>query len=90
MAITKTTSITHISVTFEQDPPIIMIDEKTVWDDPEDDQLPIDQRNHRELRKNTLSISYNEETGDPIQTEELTDISGEDQLVQDIAAVVWA
>lgn len=89
MAITKSSKIERVTVKFFTEVPDIEVETVTTWDDPDDDQLPMDRRSSRTISKMVLSTTY-EEDGTPIHSETERDMSGEDQLVQDIAAVVWA
>ena len=57
--------------------PQILVTKKHVIDDPDDDSLPITQGS-------TESFWSVDENGDA------TDMTGQEQVVQDIAAVVWA
>lgn len=87
MAMTKTDTIERISIVLKDpaDTSVIIVQGRTTWDDPDDDQLPIDRETVRSVEKYTLVHDENQQAS----TVE-TDISGEPQLVQDIAAVVWA
>lgn len=82
MAMTKTNTLTEIRVqTYPSDPAVLLIEEQITIDDPDDDQLPLITRNRRSIPKQT-------ENSDGVMVN--TDISGEEQIIQDIAAVVWA
>jgi len=82
MAITKTRTLERMEIVWMPDMEgnnyaVIHARYEDVWDDPNDNDLPISkpyQTSYRKLQ--------------PDGTE--TDISGEDQIIQDIAAVVWA
>jgi len=83
MAITKTEELTQITITGLTESSgnsAIRLSYRIKIDDPEDDQLPIFSTNDREIWRYT-----NDENG----FKTATDISGEDQLVQDIAALIW-
>ena len=60
---------------------MLLITEEMTMDDPDDNQLPVTTKNRRSIAKQTENAE-----GEMVNT----DLSGEDQLVQDIAAVVWA
>ena len=82
MAMTKTSTLTEIRVQmYPSNPPALLIEEQITIDDPDDDQLPLITRNRR-------SIAKQRENSDGVMVN--TDISGEEQVIQDIAAVVWA
>ena len=96
MAMTKTTTLTEINITPEtvwineegvegRNPTIIHAVYRTVIDDPEDDQLPLARTFGKNLVKTTIT---RDDEGNEIVLD--TDVSGEDQLVQDICAVIWA
>lgn len=82
MAMTKSSNLQEIRIiNASSDVPILLLTEEITIDDPEDNQLPMTTRNRRSIPKQTENSD-----GEMVDT----DISGEDQLVQDIAAVVWA
>ena len=85
MAITNTRTVQRIEV-FAADAvnnyPRMTVVYTYCFDDTEDDQLPVETQKVKHLTK------YVMERGG--ETEVLTDISGEDALVQTIAAAVWA
>lgn len=82
MAITKTTTVQRIEVYPEGRLMVVYTD---VFDDPDDDQLPHTSQRVIHLEKETHSIDE-----DGVMTTTLTDVSGHDPLVQNIAAAVWA
>ena len=86
MAITKTEKIERISIVLKDpaDTSVIILQGKITWDDPDDDQLPIERETVKSVEKYTLVHDENQQ---PSTVE--TDILGEDQLVQDICAAVW-
>ena len=91
MAATKTSEIESINLYIaNRDHAQISVVEVITWDDPDDADLPVVNRKQRGLEKFTYTESFDPQTGERIMTESATDISGEPQLVQDIAAVVWA
>lgn len=82
MAMTKTSTLTEIRVQmYPSNPPVLLIEEQITIDDPDDDQLPLITRNRRSISKQT-------ENSDGVMVN--TDISGEEQVIQDIAATVWS
>ena len=86
MAITRTRSVEHIeiSVAANTDPEITVIYTDT-FDDSTDDQLPATTNTHVHLSRYTLTGT--DDDGNPVQS--ATDVTGEDQLVQDVCAAVW-
>lgn len=68
----------------------LIVRKRHTWDDPDDNDAPLHKYVSESLRKYTITLSINPETEAIEEVSSLTDISGEDQLVQDIAAVVWA
>ena len=84
MAITKTTNLVKIEVypgdtTLENYEPFIVVTEEDVWDDPDDNELPI-----RKKRVSRKGKAY-----DPNVPGLRTDISDWPTLAQDIAKKVW-
>lgn len=77
MAITKVTELQRVLVVFQDSDAIIQVTYSDTLDDPDDNDLP-----HVVRRQNGIDRFDNE--GNP------TDITGYEQVVQDIAAVVWA
>lgn len=89
MAITNTRTVQRIEIYPGDDlnpDPRIMVVYEYLFDDTEDDQLPITSQKTKYLTKET-SDGYNE-NGEPISVR--TDISGEDSLVQSVANTLWA
>ena len=82
MAITKTSSILEIIVRYGGDHPEIIVHRVAKWDDPDDAELPIEKKMVEVYPKQ----NWNEET----EAWDDNDISGADQVIQDIAAAVWA
>ena len=78
MALTKTRSMERIEVFYmdTDDDAIVNVRYKDTWDDPDDDDLPIDKPYAISIRR------YNPD-GTP------TDYSGEDTLVVGICDLVW-
>ena len=91
MAMTKTIEIEGIDIVFPNNAPgstadkSLLITEQIKIDDPDDDLLPVVQRKSRRIEKYTST-----DVGDGVFEDQLTDVSGESQLVQDICALVWA
>lgn len=79
MAISKTRSVSRCEVYPAQDDsqPRIMVVYEYSFDDTEDDELPA----------NSTSVKHFEATDSEGVA---TDMSGEDQLVQDIAGAIWS
>lgn len=79
MTITKETLLTRIELDYrnvESGKPRITASYVTTIDDPDDDELPVSMNK---------SITYH-----AVVNGEATDLTGQDQRIQDIAAVVWA
>jgi len=96
MAMTKTTTLTEINITPETtwtnsegeqivQEAVIHSVYRTVVDDPDDNDLPLTHTFGNTLHRTTTTYD-----ADGNATVSDTDLSGEDQLIQDIAAVVWA
>ena len=96
MAMTKTTTLTEINITPQMtwtnsegeqivQEAIIHSVYRTEIDDPDDNELPLRKTFGNTLHRTTTTYDAD---GNAIVAD--TDLSGEDQLVQDIAAVVWA
>ena len=62
------------------DSPALLLTEEIIIDDPDDNQLPLATRNRRSVPR-----FIDNEDGEEVAN----DISGEHQLVQDVAALVW-
>lgn len=95
MAMTKTTTLTEINIipqeTFTNGEGEQIVHEavirsvyRTVVDDPDDDDLPITHTFGNTLHRTTTTYDSD---GNAIVAD--TDLSGEDQLVQNLAALVW-
>lgn len=90
MAMTKTIQTEGIDIVFPNNAvgstaeKSLLITEKINIDDPDDDLLPVVQRKSRRIEKYTAV-----DVGDGVFEDQLTDISGESQLVQDICALIW-
>ena len=80
----KTTRLTKVIVK-NYSPAELDLVETITWDDPDDDQLPISKDSTR-----SLVPIVDIETGSPTYgVITYPDVSGEDQMVQDIAGVLW-
>ena len=89
MAITKTREIHSINAVFHGpevgDEPVIILRYEDVWDDPDDADLPV-----RKPGSETIYKYQPADAVDPDAERVATDLSGYDQRVQDIAAIIWA
>ena len=86
MAITNTRTVQRIEVYPQGDEkPTVMIVYQHTFDDTEDAELPVttDKVVH-------LQATYQADNGDGTFTETATDVTGHDQLVQDVCTAVWA
>ena len=90
MAITKTTSLVRIEVNYNEDPATVLVTTNTVWDDPDDAELPIERGESKLIKKTTETITFDETTGEPITSSSATDYSGEDARVVAICDAVWS
>ena len=80
----KTTKITAFNARKSRingDDWILQVTYEDVWDDPDDDDLPLNR---------SRSVDYRKMVRDEDDNEVPADLSGEDQLIQDICAVLWA
>jgi len=86
MAITKTEAIERITVVIKDpaDTSVVIVQSRVTWDDPDDDELPIERENVKTVEKYTTTYDDNQQA---VTT--TNDITGEDQLVQDICNAVW-
>jgi hypothetical protein len=84
MAITNTRTVERIEVYQTETDPTLMVVYTHMFDDTSDDELPITSTRAKHL---TRFIVTNGEDGEV--TSEATDVTSEDQLVQDICAAVW-
>ena len=84
MAITNTRTVERIEV-YPQDPdPSLMVVYHHLFDDTSDNDLPVPTTRTKML---TRYITTSGEDGEVTSTP--TDITGEDQLVQDICGLLW-
>lgn len=80
MAISKTRSIQMLNVDWNEmygDDPAVFVRYIDTWDDPDDDDMPVTK---------PYQVSFRRYQSDG---ETATDMSGEDQMIQDICAAVW-
>lgn len=85
MTMTKTTEMVQVICNLQEGNEFMHVILRDIWDDPDDDDLPISKNRVDEIYRYQ---TQQDEDGNITQTP--TDLSGEDQLIQDIAAVVWA
>ena len=89
MAITKTRSTVQVRVIYDEpdanEYPALEITFSDKWDDPDDEQMPISKR-HAVMPHRYEPPDVENMDADPVPT----DLSGYDQQVQDIAAIIWA
>jgi hypothetical protein len=87
MAITNTRTVQRLEVYPGEEPRIMVVYEHT-FDDTEDAELPVvtTKVKHLEKFQPAAAPMEGEEAAEP----ELTDVSGEDPLVQTVANAVWA
>lgn len=92
MAITKTTSVQRVEVyppvgsdaTLNEGNPTMMVVYEDSMDDPDDSDLPVSATRVKSLQRFTITIA-----DDGTDSSAATDVTGEDQLVQDICAAIW-
>lgn len=87
MAITNTRVVQRAEVypamEGETDPRVMVVYEHT-FDDSSDDALPVTSTVVKNLSRNTVTVDE-----DGTESSAATDVTGEDQLVQDICAAIW-
>ena len=87
MAITNTRAVqrieTYPAANADSDPTFMVVYEHT-FDDTSDAALPVTSTVVKHLRRYTVTT---DEDGN--ETSTATDVTGEDQLVQDICAALW-
>lgn len=96
MAITKTTTVQRCEVypaqsssaetTTNEAWPTIMVVYEDVLDDPDDSELPITATRTKYLQKFTITPGVDGAE----HTSAATDVTGENQLVQDICGAIWS
>ena len=86
MAITNTRTVQRCEVYPDQDggDPTIMIVYEYTFDDTEDADLPATSTVAKHLARYAVTLDE-----DGIETSTDTDVTGEDQMVQDICAALW-
>ena len=95
MAITKTTRLERVEVFTASDPdaadtlnsgnPTLYCVYIDSMDDPDDDDLPQSFQRTKMLERYLITINDDQTT-----TSTATDVTGEDQLVQDICGAIWS
>ena len=87
MAITNTRAVQRIETypadTADGDPRLMVVYEHT-FDDSSDDALPVTSTVVKHLQRYTVTMD-----DDGNETSTATDVTGEDQLVQDICGGIW-
>ena len=84
MAITNTRTVQRVEVSPAGDDPSVMIVYNHTFDDSTDDALPVTSTVVKHLNRYVVTT---DEDGN--ETSTATDVTGEDQLVQDICAAIW-
>lgn len=84
MAITNTRTVERIEVMPSGDDPIVTVFYIHTFDDSTDDQLPVASTVVKSLLRNTTTVD-----DEGVETTIATDVTGEDQLVQDVCGAVW-
>lgn len=87
MAITNTRTVQRIEVypSHGDSTPSVMVVYQHLFDDSEDDQLPVTTNNVVHLQKQTTVL---DDEGN--ETTQVTDVTGHDTLVQSVCNAVWA
>ena len=87
MAITNTRTVQRIEVypsAQEDGDASIMVVYEHIFDDSEDDQLPVTSNVVRHFSRYTTTVA-----DDGTETQGATVVTGEDQLVQDVCGAIW-
>lgn len=84
MAITSSKSIYRIEIQDTQPDPELMVLYTYTFDDPSDDDLPVNKEVSHRLSRYTATVD-----DDGNETQSATDVSGHMQLVQDICTAIW-
>ena len=84
MAITNVRTVQRVEVYPTGDDPSLMVVYEHTFDDSADDQLPVTSTVVRHLTRYVTTVAE-----DGTETQTATDITGEDQLVQDICGGIW-
>ena len=93
MAITKTTTVQRCEVypatgtdaTTNEGNPTVMVVYEDAMDDPTDNDLPVVATRVKHLNRYTITVA-----DDGTESSAATDVTGEDQLVQDICGAIWS
>ena len=85
MAITNTRAVQRIEVYPSDTDPSVMVVYEHTFDDSTDDALPVTSTVTKRLHRYSVSTVDDDGT----ETQVATDISGEDQLVQDVCGAIW-
>ena len=86
MAITRTRTVLAVEVNMSATPdPEVRVTYQDTFDDSTDDQLPATTHSYAHFERYT--VTGTDDDGNPVQS--ATDMTGEDQVVQDICAAVW-
>ena len=84
MAITKTRTIHRVEVYPGGTDPYLSVTYLNTFDDSEDNTLPETTQSMKNIERYTITVA-----DDGTESSAATDVTGEDQLVQDICAAVW-
>lgn len=84
MAITNVRTVQRVEVMPGTSDPSLMVVYVHTFDDSTDDQLPIATERTVWLDRYTVTVAE-----DGTESSAATDVTGEDQLVQDICAAIW-
>lgn len=86
MAITNTRTVQRIETypALVGDDPTMMVVYEHTFDDTTDAALPVTSTVVKNLQRNTVTVA-----DDGTETSTATDVTGENQLVQDICAAIW-
>jgi hypothetical protein len=84
MAITNVRTVQRVEVMPGTPDPSLMVVYVHTFDDSTDDQLPIATERTVWLDRYTVTVAE-----DGTESSAATDVTGEDQLVQDICAAIW-
>lgn len=84
MAITNVRTVQRVEVMPGTPDPSLMVVYVHTFDDSTDDQLPIATERTVWLNRYTVTVAE-----DGTESSAATDVTGEDQLVQDICAGIW-
>lgn len=86
MAITNTRTVQRVEVEPNGDDPMVVVWYNHTFDDDSDASLPVQSAVQKTLQRYTINMPE-DDGGSPTQV--ATDVSAEDQLVQDICAAIW-